>query len=392
MQTTLRLFGAACLLFAPTLSGADELTAVVVARDAVQPQAAIDSEGTVYVTFIQGGNISVAVSQDGGRSFGEPVVAIDAKGHAEGGMHRGPRIGVDAGGTLTVTAPITFDENELKKQFPTRELFLVRSKDRGKTWSEPLQVNDVTGQAPEALHWMAVAPKGDVHVAWLDRRSRTGDGQDIYYAKVSDGKVGQNRLIARTVCECCAPALALDADGKVFVAYREGGKNPSREIFLTSSQEGGESFTEPVRINHMETAEDSCPMSAPAVAVLMGQKFAIAWKHVRTGEPNISWVISDTPRFGHEEQLHAVLKGEQNHPALAIDDTSVVWAVWEDSRTGKSCVWVRSSVEGDTGRAVSDGSLSSASFPSVVCRAGMTALVYEAKAKARNVVVFHRLK
>ena len=66
-------------------------------------------------------------------------------------------------------------------------------------------------RSPSSSHWMAVAPSGEAHVAWLDLRSRDQAGQDIYYAKLVDGKVGQNRKVASTVCECCRPGLAVGA-------------------------------------------------------------------------------------------------------------------------------------------------------------------------------------
>ena len=231
-------------------------TGVVVATEAIQPHMAIAGDGTIYVAFIQRGNICVAASRDGGRKYGEPVVAIDVQGRANGGAQRGPRIGVDAKGNLAVTAPVTFDDAEYKKRYPTADLYLVSSTDGGKTWTKPLQVNEVSKKAPESLHWMAVAPSGEVHVAWLDRRDRTGPGQDIYYAKVSGGRVSKNTQIASSVCECCAPGLAVDSAGNPFVAYREGGKKSSRELFALRSTDNGKSFTRPVQLNARDSMED----------------------------------------------------------------------------------------------------------------------------------------
>ncbi len=229
---------------------------IVVARDAIQPHMAIDAAGTVYVAFIHAGNICVAVSTDAGKSFNSPVVAIDVQGRAKGGMQRGPRIAVDAKRQITVTAPATFDDAEYKKRYPTAELYLVQSTDAGTTWSKPLQVNEVSKKAPEALHWMSAAPSGEVHVAWLDRRDRTGPGQDIYFATVANGRVGKNIKVATTVCECCAPGLAVDAAGNPFLAFREGDKKPSREILAIRSTDRGASFGKPVQINSRQSMED----------------------------------------------------------------------------------------------------------------------------------------
>jgi len=230
--------------------------AIEVAAEAIQPHLAIGSDGGIYVAFIHRGNISVSISHDRGKSFSDPVVAIDVQRRARGGAQRGPRIGVDKEGNLTVSAPVTFDDAEYQKRYPTADLFLVRSTDGGKTWSKPRQVNKVSKQAPESLHWMTVAPRGEVHLAWLDMRDRERPGQDIYYTTVVDDEVGENVKVATTVCECCAPGLAVDAAGNPFVVFREGGDKSSREIFARWSTDGGRSFAETVQINRQKTLEN----------------------------------------------------------------------------------------------------------------------------------------
>jgi hypothetical protein len=227
---------------------------VILVSDAPQPHLAIGQSG-IYVTCIYKGNIVVSVSRDNGNSFGTPVVAIDVGGRARGGRHRGPRIGVDARGRLTVTAPVTFDPAEFNKRYPTRDLFFVQSADSGKTWTKPVRVNDVAKQAPEALHWMSVAPSGEANVAWLDMRSRER-GQDIYFAQIKNGKVSENTQVATTVCECCAPGLAVDSRGKSLLAFREGGDAPSREIFALYSSGVDKPLTDRFRVNTTETKED----------------------------------------------------------------------------------------------------------------------------------------
>lgn len=225
-----------------------------VVTNAIQPHMAISSHG-VFVACIHKGNIAVVVSHDEGRSFGSPVIAMDVSGRARGGRHRGPRIGVDAKGRLTVTAPVTFDDREYKKKYPTADLFFVQSSDQGKTWTKPKRINAVEKKAPESLHWMAVDESGDAHVAWLDMRNRNR-GQDIFFATISEGAVSANRKVAATVCECCAPGMAVDADGRCLLAYREGGDAASREIFSRYRSGSDVAFLKPMRVNKVNTLED----------------------------------------------------------------------------------------------------------------------------------------
>jgi hypothetical protein len=228
---------------------------LLIATEAIQPQAAIDDQGNVYLVFIHKGNICVSFSKDKGKSFSQPVVAIDAGGHAQGGLQRGPRIGADRKGNLYISAFVVADEAEYKKRYPSAELCLVSSKDGGRKWTKPLRVNEVSKKAAEALHWLAVARSGEVHIAWLDVRSRPGGGQDLYYARVAGGKVGKNLQVARDICQCCAPGLSVDGSGNPLVAYREGGSKPSREIYAMYSQDGGKTFPKPAQLNKEKSNE-----------------------------------------------------------------------------------------------------------------------------------------
>ncbi len=216
--------------------------------DSRQPQVAVAADGAVYVAMLHRGNIAVARSDDRGTNFGTPVVAIDANGRAEGGLRRGPRIGVASDGSLAVTAPVCFDPKELGEKYPRADLWLVRSRDRGGTWSVPVRINETEKAAPEALHWMAVAPSGDVHAAWLDQRESRGNSQDLFYARVRGGEVGKNVRLASNVCECCAPGIAVDGKGNPYVAVREGGKAHDRGILLAVSRDQGASFSNPFQL------------------------------------------------------------------------------------------------------------------------------------------------
>lgn len=232
--------------------------ATVIAGGAIQPHLAAAEDGSFYAVFIRNGNIEFSMSTDKGKTWSSPVVAIDAKGKAKGGMQRGPRVAVDSKKTVYVTAPICFDEAEFAKQYPTQDLYLTVSNDAGKTFSKPVQINEVPKKAPESLHWLAAAPGGEVFVTWLDMRQQT-KGQDLAWVKITEQgrKVGRNQLIPGPLCECCAPGLAVDPKGNPILIYREGGKNANRALLLAVSTNAGNSFAKVARINQGESKVDS---------------------------------------------------------------------------------------------------------------------------------------
>lgn len=228
--------------------------ATVIAGGAIQPHLAAAEDGSFFAVFIRNGNIELSTSTDRGRTWSAPVVAIDAKGKAKGGMQRGPRVAVDGKKTVYVTAPICFDEAEFAKQYPTQDLYLAVSTDGGRTFSRPAQVNEVPKKAPESLHGLAAGPGGEVFVAWLDMR-RQAKGQDLGWVRITEQgrKIGKNQIIPGPLCECCAPGLAVDAKGIPILIYREGGRIANRALLMAT----GPSLSRIARINQGESKVDS---------------------------------------------------------------------------------------------------------------------------------------
>ena len=232
--------------------------ATVVCAGGTQPQLAAGVDGRLYVVFLHNGNIELAISSDRGKTFAEPVTAIDAKGNARGGMQRGPRVAIDGKHTIYVTAPLCFDAEELGKRYPTNDLYLAVSKDGGKTFSAPARINDAPKQAPEALHWLAAAFGGELFVAWLDRRDRKDRGQDLAYSIIGERgkKIGANAVLPGPVCECCAPGVALDENANPILVWREGGDRKNRALWIATSPDRGATFLAPKRLNHDDSRVD----------------------------------------------------------------------------------------------------------------------------------------
>ena len=360
--------------------------AVVIGPGAIQGHLAAGEDGTFYAAFLRNGNIEVTSSPDKGGTWSPAVIAIDARGRAKGGMQRGPRIAVDGKKTVYVTAPVCYDEAEFSKQYPTQDLYLAVSTDGGKTFSKPVQINDAPKKAPESLHWLAASPAGEVFAAWLDLRNRDKGGQDLAWVKISDQgrKIGKNQVLPGPLCECCAPGLAVDSKGNPILIYREGGKVPSRSIFIAQSTNGGASFARIARLNQGESRIDSCPMDAPAVAVSPdGRSVAAAWMDMRRGknERDVEWTLGAPGKFAPESLVHDVTTGIQSHPSLAFDKDGVAWCAWEDSRSGPNSPRIfaadsktRKNVQ------ISDDAEGKAGYPNLASGGGTVGVLYECPA------------
>jgi hypothetical protein len=147
----------------------DDNGAVVGAIGTVGP------DGTMYVVWNEGFNITLATSTNGGRSFApsHPILDVAAPyfGGASGipGVARCmgfPQVGIDPKhGTLYVTWS-DFRNGDV-------DVFISHSDDHGNTWTAPMRVNSdpVHDGADQFLQWMAVDPTdGSINVQFYDRR------------------------------------------------------------------------------------------------------------------------------------------------------------------------------------------------------------------------------
>jgi hypothetical protein len=159
----------------------------------------VGPDGIVYVAyydaagaFLRGlARIMVSRSLDGGQSFEPPREAASLPQELSfasnwfrwwGSMH--PRIVIDSAGTIYITYSADPDGDGPDGA----DVFLVRSVDRGLSWTTPVQVADDTTHRAQFFPALAVGPDGRVHLIWGDRRlDPTETGYDIFYAVSSDG-------------------------------------------------------------------------------------------------------------------------------------------------------------------------------------------------------------
>jgi hypothetical protein len=139
-----------------------------------------------------------SVSHDHGKTFAAKAIH-EQSGPADGAAATStsdwlsaPSPGVDV---KTGAMYVTWEE--LGTGVP--KILFERSNDGGKTWSDPVKVNDVDGRRdfdfPEEFPTLGVAPNGRIDIAWYDYRNdpvyKDGDRrngfQDVYYASSTNG-------------------------------------------------------------------------------------------------------------------------------------------------------------------------------------------------------------
>jgi hypothetical protein len=247
--------------------------------------AAVDGRADVFV----------AVSRDGGASFGPPVQVNVLPGEARLGGEFPPRVAVTAAANGAVPEMVVVWVG----RGATTEIKAARSRDGGASFERPATLQASGAVGDRGWPALAVDASGAAHAIWLDHRrlaarepaspmgaghgggaahedELAAEGSALYYASV-DGVAGAERSIADSVCYCCKTALAVGPGGTLFAAWRHVYPGNMRDIAMSVARRGGSSFSAPARVSGDRWSIAGCPDDGPAIAVDGGGTVHIVW-------------------------------------------------------------------------------------------------------------------
>lgn len=272
-----------------------------------QPQLATDGS-RLALTYGAGDSVFFAESRDAGKSWSKPAV-VSSQGRLSLGTRRGPRIAV------TPRAVVISAVVGVKGGGADGDLIAWRSVDGGKTWSSGRAINDVPSAAREGLHTMVAGSNGTIFAGWLDLR---GKGTRLYSSVSSDGGEtwSPNALVYQSpsgsVCECCHPSAAIDAQGRVLVLFRNS-IDGDRDMYVVRSDDGGRSFGPAAKLGVGSWKLNACPMDGGALQIGSDGKPLSIWR--REGEVFFSTGSKMEQRLGAGR--HPVLAATPRGPVLA---------------------------------------------------------------------------
>lgn len=153
-------------------------------------------------------------------------------------------------------------------------LLTVYSNDAGKTWQQGAKPTG--SDADQSHHELLADTEGRFHAVWLDDRDENGY-QGVRYARSSD--VGQHWELAQTIddssCSCCWNRLALGADGKLNLLYRD---MTPRDMALAQSADSGASWQRISTVGTFNWNFDGCPHNGGGLSVAGdGSLHSLVW-------------------------------------------------------------------------------------------------------------------
>jgi hypothetical protein len=247
-------------------------------RCASKVTPAFAPDGTLWLAWMAGGQISVARSKDAGRSFSTPVSVTKQRLNLDWGPDARPKIVVDAKGDV-VLAFSTFRDKAFNGQVLT-----TRSVDGGESFAPPRPIT--SNNESQRFEAVGLDADGTVFAAWLDKRNRVPakqsgqkyDGAGLFFASSKDGGAtySEARLAADNTCECCRLGLAFAGPGRAVVAFRnifEGSVRDHAVVTFTDSATPGDVR----RVSKDDWQIAACPHHGPSLAVSTTGTYHVTW-------------------------------------------------------------------------------------------------------------------
>ena len=260
-------------------------------------------------------------SIDGGQTFLPNVMVDDGVGAAFL-----PTLAV--GDDVTIYVAWT-DE---RPGFNYKQVYFSKSTDGGLTFTPDVLVNDTAGGIKNHPHRnpsMAVDSAGVIYIAYDDGRNGPGN-YDIYFSKSTDGgfTFPNDVLVNDTIGDILndtRPALALSKDSDIYISWNKA----FQWLYVSKSTDGGISFSPDVQVNDTITESWTNSMDVDGRGYVH-----IVWKDGRDGNANIYYSRSTdggltfSPNIRVNDAAHE--PEPQAYPSMCVDDSGVVYAVWED--------------------------------------------------------------
>ena len=327
-------------------TAADPTSGVVYASWAREVPGAVTADGDPRLEAV------VARSDDGGETFGAPVV-VSPPGTAVHTRSVSPTQ-VEVGPDGAVYVLFKHVEDLAGYSSPRRILHLVRSDDGGKTFSGPFGVGTEAVEGAVTSMDMAdlfIAPDGDVFVSFLDSREKVAEAlgraaaggaepeNQLRLARSPDrGQTfAASTLVSKPVCVCCGTKVAQGKGTPLFTTTRsewyelKGSKDAVRDPFLSASGDDGATWSKAQKIHDDKFKVSGCPDVNAGLAVDSAGRLHAAWYTGRDRGPGVYHAVSTDGGKTFSEPT-ALMSGEWVPYADVVMamDGDAAWVAYED--------------------------------------------------------------
>lgn len=232
------------------------------------PTPAVDGQGNLWVVFEDAGMIYLTQAQKNGDFT--LAIAVTPKPEAiyNDGENR-PKLAFGSQGEIYISWV------HKTPQRYTGDVRFSRSVDGGRSFSNPITVNDDGLVTSHRFDSLIVADDDSVHLVWIDKRDKVASkkigksytGAALYHSVSHDKgqSFAPNQKLVDHACECCRIAMDLDQQGRPLIFWRHIFENGFRDHAVQSlSTVNKRSAT---NVSHDGWKINACPHHGPDISV-----------------------------------------------------------------------------------------------------------------------------
>jgi hypothetical protein len=233
-------------------------------RRSFEPQVTFLKEGTLVLTWREradsGSNLYASVRTLGG-DFGEPVRVNDTVDTVESFTHDGMRAAIAVGAGNTIAVAWSDSRAEIRAAI---------SANGGRSFEPSFRLDQSGEPAYRGFPSISFDASGNLHAIWIDSRFAEDFAEepaDLYYAKVSSGKVEEMNLTADqepSICGCCRTFINAE-DDLIKMTFRnttaDGYRDPHTIVGNVTT-----GFSAPQSVSAPLWELNGCPMAGPILA------------------------------------------------------------------------------------------------------------------------------
>jgi hypothetical protein len=317
--------------------------------DAAEPALATGRDGMAFVVWVEhadtDADVFLARLTAAAEPAGEAVRVNSKPGVATAWRGDQPTIAVAPDGTVYVG----WTGRQASGSGHTSDLYLSASRDGGKSFEAPVKVNDDKKPAVHGMHSLAVDAKGRIHLAWLDERniiqpheSMKAEGhhmesnREVYATFSTDGgrTFAANKQVATNACPCCKTALAVGAEGRVYLSWRQVLPGDFRHIAVSSSADEGKTFSPGVIVSDDRWSLKGCPVSGASLFAGADGSLKVVWFSAgERGEQGLYQAESRDAGLTFSPRQLVAASSTRGTPVLTAGT-----AVWEGEQSGQQRV------------------------------------------------------
>lgn len=298
----------------------------------IQPQAAVDAEGTIHLVYFKGeahgGDLEYTSRKAGADEFAAPIrVNSQPRTAVAAGTIRGGQLALGRKGRVHVVWNGAMNQAATGATHEGAALFYTRS-DTARSAFEPQRDLIRHTSALDGGGTVAADSDGNVYAAWHGRAQDApeGEGGRTFWITRStdDGATFAPEELAQTrptgACGCCGTRALAGPDGSLYLLYRAATRGVERDMMLLASHDRGLHFEgrslQPWPVK-------ACPMSSESFAAAPGGDVFAAWET----QGQVSFARVTRPADPVSPPGRA---GDRKHPAVAVNPKGEVLLAWAE--------------------------------------------------------------